>query len=59
MQGDSGGVGLRQVVHQRRPAAARGREGEGLRAVVVHHLQAPVGVERHGVTCTVEWGGDA
>lgn len=50
MNGYSRGVGLWQVVHQRGPAAPCGREREGLGTVVVHHLQTPVSIQRHGVT---------
>lgn len=50
----SRGIGLWQVIHQRRPAAPCRRKGEGLWPVVIHHLQSPVSIKRHGVTCPRE-----
>jgi hypothetical protein len=55
VEGYSRGVRLRQVVHQRGPAAPCGREREGLGTVVVHHLQTPVSIQRHGVTWRKQW----
>lgn len=44
------GIGLWQVVHQRRPAAPCWREGKRLWPVVIHHFQTPVSIKWHGVT---------
>lgn len=43
-------VCLWQIVHERRPTPSRRREGERLWLVVVHHFEAPVGIQWHGVT---------
>lgn len=51
---DSRGIGLWEVIHQRRPAASRWRKGERLWPVVIHHFQTPVCIKWHGVT----WGED-
>lgn len=46
----SRGISLRQIVHQRRPAASRWRKGKRLWPIVIHHFQAPVSIQWHRVT---------
>ena len=49
VQGPSWGDGLRQVIHQGRPASSVNRHGQGLRLIGLQHVRQPTGVGRDRV----------